>query len=148
MNKFQTEKSFTSTMENVLSSMTVVLIVDGGILTSTILFIFPITRDLIEGGAGAVGAPDEKSTTKSKNRTANVHRGQRKPKTIKIESFRNKDVERAAATEAEGLLPSSSRETTPLNEPTQPLQIDDKGFFSGNPFVEVTKGIIHMYKNK
>lgn len=103
---------------------------------------------MIEDGAGAVGATDEWLTAKKKNRTANVHRGQRKAKTIKIESFRNKDVERTAGTETEGLLPSGSRETTPLNEPTQPLQLDDKGFFSGNPFVEVTKGIIHMYKNK
>lgn len=40
VDKLQADKSFTSTMENVLSSMTVVLIVGGGVLTSTILFIF------------------------------------------------------------------------------------------------------------
>lgn len=40
VDKYQTENSFTSTMENVLSSMTVVLIVGGGVLTSVILFIF------------------------------------------------------------------------------------------------------------
>lgn len=90
-----------------------------------------------------------------------MHRGQRKPKTITIESYRNKSIE-LGESDVEGLLPSSSRETTPSNnvdklqkqttkQPAHPQiqqQIDDKHFFSGNPFVEVTKGIIHMYKNK
>jgi len=38
--KYEPENSFTSLMETVLSSMTVVLIVGGGVLTSVILFIF------------------------------------------------------------------------------------------------------------
>lgn len=115
-----------------------------------------------KGGAAAAGGPiEEKSRKKSKNRGGNMHRGQRKPKTITIESYRNKSIE-LGESEAEGLLPLSSRETTPLSNteksqnlakkqpaPSPPQQqIDDKHFFSGNPFVEVTKGIIHMYKNK
>lgn len=98
-------------------------------------------------GAGAVGTGHGKTTKKVKKQS-NVHRGQRKSKAIKIESFRNKNIEGAV----EGLLPSGSREATPSTEPVptaQPqLQVDDKSFFAGSPFVEVTKGIIHMYKNK
>lgn len=93
---------------------------------------------------------NDKGSKKTKNRgqNSNVHRGQRKAKTIKIESYSNKSIEG----KVEGLLPSSSRETTPQTDATpvaqQHLQVDDKSFFAGSPFVEVTKGIIHMYKNK
>lgn len=100
---------------------------------------------IVENGEGAVGATEEKPA--QKKRATNVHRGQRKPKTIKVESFRNNDMKLGPA-DKKGLLPSGSRETTPLNDTNQQLVLDDKGFFSGNPFVEVTKGIIHMYKKK
>lgn len=76
------------------------------------------------------------------------HRGQRKARKIKIENYSNRLMEDG---EKKGVLPTSSRETTPLDEPTtllECLDLDDKTFFSGNPFIEVTKGIMHMYKKK
>lgn len=50
-----------------------------------------------------------------------------------------------------GLLPVSSREQTPMTEKDPVELAEDKGeigFFSGNPFVEVTKGILHLYKEE
>lgn len=81
-------------------------------------------------------------------------RGQRKPKSIRIDNYSCSEMEQS---ENRGLLPSSSRETTPMCSDEQgggvvtsaaEHRMDDIAFFSGNPFVEVTKGIIHMYKNK
>lgn len=75
-------------------------------------------------------------------------RGQRKPKKITIESYRN----RLDSDESRGVLPKSSREQTPMDEtpPPPPLSVQEFpgeiAFFSGNPFVEVTKGILHLYK--
>lgn len=49
-----------------------------------------------------------------------------------------------------GLLPLCSRETTPSSDKNKE-PIEEKGeigFFSGNPFVEVTKGILHLYKEE
>lgn len=46
----------------------------------------------------------------------------------------------------EGILPTSSREQTPLEDQKMEF-MEEVNFFSGNPFVEVTKGIIHLYKN-
>lgn len=44
---------------------------------------------------------------------------------------------------------SSSRETTPLEEGQCASELPREiGFFSGNPSVEVTNGIIHLYKKK
>lgn len=44
---------------------------------------------------------------------------------------------------------SSSRETTPLEEGQCASELPKEiGFFSGNPSVEVTNGIIHLYKKK
>ena len=75
-------------------------------------------------------------------------RGQRKPKQITIETYTNQmyDVEG----EFKGVLPKSSREQTPLDElpPSIPEFSNEINFFSGNPFVEVTKGILHLYKKK
>ena len=78
-----------------------------------------------------------------------IHRGQRKSKTIQIETFSNSDLD-PSTVENRALLPSSSRETTPLCEatPAKPEFFDEKAFFSGNPFVEITKGIIHLFKKK
>lgn len=60
-----------------------------------------------------------------------------------MESFINSDEEQ------KDFLPSGSRETTPQNDAIDLTDyIDDKGFFWGNPHVEVTKGIIHIYKKK
>lgn len=46
-----------------------------------------------------------------------------------------------------GLLPSHTRETTPMtDEVDETEERREIGFFSGNPFVELTKGILHLYK--
>lgn len=81
------------------------------------------------------------------SRIIREHRGQRKPKSIRIDNYTCSDMEQIS--EDRGILPSSSRETTPMEDnQATPDNMDDKTFFSGNPFVEVTKGIIHMYKKK
>uniref|UniRef100_U5ESP9 Putative brca1-associated protein n=1 Tax=Corethrella appendiculata TaxID=1370023 RepID=U5ESP9_9DIPT len=74
-------------------------------------------------------------------------RGQRKPKKIVIESYANRLDNNDD--ESKGVLPKSSREQTPLDEVAPPLpeyNNNEINFFSGNPFVEVTKGILHLYK--
>lgn len=77
------------------------------------------------------------------------YHGQRKPRKIRIENYAAADC---SEEERKGLLPVSSREATPLedeDELTGSTEFtENKTFFSGNPFVEVTKGIIHMYKKK
>lgn len=85
------------------------------------------------------------------SRVIREHRGQRKSKPIRIDNYTCAEMEQSS--ENRGILPSSSRETTPMvSEDSQTNanldHMDDKTFFSGNPFVEVTKGIIHMYKKK
>lgn len=47
-----------------------------------------------------------------------------------------------------GLLPADSRETTPFEDAAKPADKGEIGFFSGNPFVEITKGILHLYKEE
>lgn len=77
------------------------------------------------------------------------YHGQRIPRKIRIENYAAADC---TTDDRKGLLPVSSRETTPLDEDDEPVGsaefTENKTFFSGNPFVEVTKGIIHMYKKK
>lgn len=83
------------------------------------------------------------------NTRNNSNHDQRQPKEIIIESYSNNQIENL--TEHKGILPCGSRETTPSATDTAAQltdYVDDKGFFSGNPFVEVTKGIIHIYKRK
>lgn len=75
----------------------------------------------------------------------NPHNDQRQPHNITVENFTNKQTD-CDAKEMAGILPSGSRETTPMTDDGK--NIDEKGFFYGNPFVEVTKGIIHIYKKK
>lgn len=46
-------------------------------------------------------------------------------------------------------VPSSSREATPLEEGQCASELPKEiGYFSGNPSVEITRGIIHLYKKK
>lgn len=47
-----------------------------------------------------------------------------------------------------GMLPVHSRETTPLTDAEPIEEKGEIGFFSGNPFVELTKGILHLYKEE
>lgn len=104
-------------------------------------------------------------------------RGKREPKKIQIETYANvlldssersdpgvlpKSSREQTPMEEEalidssekpdsGVLPKSSREQTPMDE-VQSFPGDQKTtelkFFSGNPFVEQTTGILHLYKNK
>lgn len=76
-------------------------------------------------------------------------RGQRKAKKIQIETYANVLAEPKNTNVAKGVLPKSSREQTPLAE-VQPIPEvpGEVNFFTGNPFVEVTKGILHLYKKK
>lgn len=68
---------------------------------------------------------------------------------IKVETYASR---LESARDDWGLLPAHSRETTPHTEREQTEVIADEGgeigFFSGNPFVEITKGILHLYKEE
>lgn len=77
------------------------------------------------------------------------HRGQRKPKKIQIETYANVVTSDDPEAADKGVLPKSSREQTPLEDvPSIPEVPGELTFFSGNPFVEQTTGILHLYKNK
>lgn len=82
------------------------------------------------------------------NNRNNPNNDQRQPRRITVESFSNEQIE-SGEDKNKGILPCGSRETTPKSDiPPSVEYVDEKGFFSGNPFVEMTKGIIHMYKCK
>ncbi|XP_037951106.1 BRCA1-associated protein [Teleopsis dalmanni] len=79
--------------------------------------------------------------------------GLRKPSEIIIETFTNqfiileseKDI--SAMRRRHEVPTSTSRETTPLEEGQNPTEFPKEiAYFSGNPSVEVTNGIIHLYK--
>ena len=77
-------------------------------------------------------------------------RGQRKPKKISIETYANVVATEELDNSSDcGVLPKSSREQTPMDE-VQPIADvpGELNFFSGNPFVEQTTGILHLYKSK
>lgn len=76
-------------------------------------------------------------------------RGQRKPKKIQIETYANVVTADDPDSVEKGVLPKSSREQTPLDE-IQPIPEvpGELNFFSGNPFVEQTTGILHLFKKK
>lgn len=65
---------------------------------------------------------------------------QRKPYDITVETYASK-----LAGKVDKTLPTSSRDTTPLRDKDA---IEEIGVFSGNPFVEVTKGVLHLYKEE
>uniref|UniRef100_A0A1B0CVF8 Brca1-associated protein n=1 Tax=Lutzomyia longipalpis TaxID=7200 RepID=A0A1B0CVF8_LUTLO len=96
-----------------------------------------------ETADGACAIP---SDTANPTRSTQMNRGQRQPRNIKVENYTNRVLE--SSDSSRGLLPPSSREVTPMDETPPPKADvpDDITFFSGNPFVEVTKGIIHLYK--
>ncbi|KAK5637995.1 hypothetical protein RI129_012290 [Pyrocoelia pectoralis] len=68
-------------------------------------------------------------------------RGQRKVKDISVETFASR-LEKP--TDDWGILPNNSRDVTFKQDDVE--EIGEIGFFSGNPFVEITKGILHLYK--
>lgn len=79
------------------------------------------------------------------------HNDQRQLRKITVENFANQ-LNDGDGTAPKSLLPSfGSRETTPMATVAtadDAKAIEEKGFIYGNPFVEVTKGIIHIYKKK
>lgn len=77
-------------------------------------------------------------------------RGQRKPREISVETYPSR-LEQPR--EDWGLLPAHKSERPHDSKPSEGgeseqdgEQDDSIGFFSGNPFVELTKGILHLYK--
>lgn len=85
-------------------------------------------------GAEALASAD---TSKNKDR------GLRKIRDISVETFPSR-LENPR--NDWGLLPFSSRESVPPSDKDMDDDKNEIGFFSGNPFVEVTKGILHLYK--
>lgn len=79
------------------------------------------------------------------------YRGKRKTNKIVVENYSNKSV-LPGQEDCYGILPPSSREVTPVQEvppqPVCPADGEEINFVSGNPFVEVTKGVIHLFKKK
>lgn len=75
------------------------------------------------------------------------NRGQRKVRDISVETFPSR---LECSRDDWGLLPKCSRENTPASDKTKEYseEKNEIGFFSGNPFVEITKGILHLYKEE
>lgn len=72
-------------------------------------------------------------------------RGQRPIRDISVETYPS----RLESPRVDwGMLPVSSREATPLTDNDSYEEKAEIGFFSGNPFVELTKGILHLYKEE
>ncbi|XP_023012305.2 BRCA1-associated protein [Leptinotarsa decemlineata] len=72
------------------------------------------------------------------------NRGQRQLRDISVETFPS-SLE--SPKDDWGILPKYSREVTPIGEVEDAIEGKvEIGFFSGNPFVEITKGILHLYK--
>ncbi|XP_039751792.1 BRCA1-associated protein [Pararge aegeria] len=68
-------------------------------------------------------------------------RGARDSKTITVETYASVLIGPNTDT---GILPTSSRQSPP--ESSIPEDSDSISFFCGNPLVEVTKGVLHLYK--
>ncbi|CAG9815071.1 unnamed protein product [Phaedon cochleariae] len=81
----------------------------------------------------------------SNSDTKKKGRGQRKVREISVETFPSR---LEGPRDDWGLLPQYSREVTPASdgEKTGKEEKSEIGFFSGNPFVEITKGVLHLYK--
>lgn len=83
------------------------------------------------GNSGAASAEVERS------------RGQRRPREISVETYPSRlESDR----EDWGLLPAHKSERSPPSPKETEDEKNEIGFFSGNPFVELTKGILHLYK--
>lgn len=70
-------------------------------------------------------------------------RGERETKTITVETYASVLIGPNTDT---GILPTSSRRSPP--EDSVPEDGETISFFCGNPLVEVTKGVLHLYKEK
>lgn len=101
----------------------------------------------LQDSASAQGAASTEHPTNP--RIVKELRGKREPKKIQIETYANVLALDDSEVTDQGVLPKSSREQTPMDEvqavPDVPGELN---FFSGNPFVEQTTGILHLYKNK
>lgn len=93
---------------------------------------------------------DSEGATATVTAAIRPNNDQRQPRKITVENFSNQQNDDNGAGAAKSLLPSfGSRETTPATATADDVKaIEEKGFIYGNPFVEVTKGIIHIYKKK
>lgn len=84
-------------------------------------------------------------------------RGCREPSKINMENCTNLTENQDSAVPSQGTSKSSSASRANSEENTyddseiagaSACACDQINFISGNPFVEVTKGIIHLYKEK
>lgn len=84
-------------------------------------------------------------------------RGRREPKDITVESFSNEGptplLSRGNTTRSQTTSRPNSEESTFSNSNeaignTASAMPDQINFISGNPFVEVTKGILHLFKEE
>ncbi|KOB64836.1 Brca1-associated protein (Brap2) [Operophtera brumata] len=95
-----------------------------------------IDEDLPEMGDN----PAERDAAKEQKRR---DRGGRESRTITVETYASiltgPDIDT-------GILPSSSRRSPPKSSTSE--DAETISFFCGNPLVEVTKGILHLYKEK
>lgn len=131
-------------------------------MRNTHVIIAPICHPLhtVDPSAGAVSAEHPNNP-----RMIRENRGKREPRQIRIENYGRSDSDPTGAGSSgssssfdKGILPPNSREATPADDDDDGADggaagndtgsTENKTFFSGNPFVEVTKGIIHMYKKK
>lgn len=110
-------------------------------------FVFIISKFLFSDEEASAGAVSSEHPTNP--RLVKDLRGQRKPKKIQIETYANALVTEDSESSDKGVLPKSSREQTPLDD-IQPIPDvpGELNFFSGNPFVEQTTGILHLFKKK
>ncbi|CRK90903.1 CLUMA_CG004592, isoform A [Clunio marinus] len=117
------------------------------ILVSLCLLKIEIVRDMSTEAESST-QEEAASSQQTNPRFVKDLRGQREPKKIQIETYANVVSFDEIEVSEKGVLPKSSREQTPLEDsaaiPEVPGEIN---FFSGNPFVEQTTGILHLYKN-
>lgn len=98
-----------------------------------------MNKRLFKISVGAEAIPNSDNKKKS--------RGQRNVRDISVETFPSR-LENSR--DDWGLLPKCSRENTPASDKSKEFSEEKSeiGFFSGNPFVEITKGILHLYKQE
>ncbi|XP_055381060.1 BRCA1-associated protein [Condylostylus longicornis] len=105
---------------------------------------------MAEHGAASV---DSSASNSRAQKERERDRGLRTTSGIIIESYENQQTNPKPPVRA--ILPTGSREVTPLEDTNSidlPLSATNTefpkeiSFFSGNPFVEVTNGIIHLFK--
>lgn len=82
-------------------------------------------------------------TTEAAKEQKRKDRGARESKTITVETYAS--VLTGPNTDT-GILPTSSRRSPPKSSTSE--DSDTISFFCGNPLVEVTKGVLHLYKEK